>query len=140
LTPPTIIGEQVLTRRNLNKKGKPVGKATLVGFLLDFSAPLNAASALSLSNYSVLALAKKGRKLVSQVIRFQPVYNAATQSVSLMLFGNQTFLKGGKITVIAAPPSGITNTSGVFLDGNNEGIPGDNGAFVILPKASGITR
>jgi hypothetical protein len=42
--------------------------------------------------------------------------------------------------VIASPPDGVSDASGVLLDGNHEGIAGDNGVFTILPKARGITR
>ena len=39
--PPVIIGEKAVFTRKTNKKGKPVGKAVLTGFTIDFSAPLN---------------------------------------------------------------------------------------------------
>jgi hypothetical protein len=29
---------------------------------------------------------------------------------------------------------------GEFLDGGNQGMPGDNGVFVVAPKAAGISR
>ena len=35
-----VIGEQPVFRRKLNKNGKPVGKAVLTGFTLDFNMPL----------------------------------------------------------------------------------------------------
>jgi hypothetical protein len=63
-----------------------------------------------------------------------------TRSVSLLLSGKQAFAKGGRITVIAAPPNGISGASGILLDGDNIGHAGDNGVFAILPKARGITR
>jgi hypothetical protein len=50
------------------------------------------------------------------------------------------FAKGGQIAVIAAPPNGVSSASDVLLDGNDEVVAGDNGAFTILPKARGITR
>ncbi len=60
-------------------------------------------------------------------------------SVTLVLSVKQTFAKGGKINVFATPPIGIADTSGVFLDGNGEGIAGDNAVFIIRPNATGIT-
>ena len=40
---------------------------------------------------------------------------------------------------LAAAPSGITGTSGAYLDGNVGGQPG-NGTFAILPGGRGIVR
>ena len=52
---------------------------------------------------------------------------AATDSVSLLLSGKQAFAQGGQITVIAAPPGGVSGASGVLLDGSDRGQAGDNG-------------
>ena len=49
----TIIGEQSLFLRKTNKKGKPIGRATLSGFVFDFSEPLNPISAANSGNYQV---------------------------------------------------------------------------------------
>jgi len=67
-------------------------------------------------------------------------YSDSNDSVSLLLIGKQAFAEGGKLTVIAAPPDGVSGAAGVLLDGNNEGVAGDNGVFTIMPKARGITR
>jgi hypothetical protein len=45
----------------------------------------------------------------------------------------QKFAKGGRVTVFAAAPSGVSSAADVLL---NAGV---NGVFTILPKASGIT-
>jgi hypothetical protein len=60
--------------------------------------------------------------------------------VNLRLSSRQKFAQGGRITVIAAPPKGVSSAAGVLLDANDEGVAGDNGAFTIVPKARGITR
>jgi hypothetical protein len=39
--------------------------------------------------------------------------------------------------VNAAAPNGIIDTSGTPLDGNDDGIPGDNGVLTVLPKGEG---
>ena len=132
-TPPTIVSEQVLTKG----RGK---RAKVIGFLLNFSTALNASNAQNASNYSIVATAKKGRKLVAQSLRFWSAYNAATHSVSLVLSATQAFVRGGKLTVMAAPPSGIADASGVFLDGEGDGVAGGNAVFNIRPGASGIGR
>ena len=51
--------------------------------------------------------------------------------MSLTLGTKQAFAKGGQITVIASAPNGVSSAAGVLLDGNNEGVAGDNGVFTI---------
>ena len=59
-----VIGEQPVFRRKLNKHGKPVGKAVLTGFTLDFNTSLGAAAASNPGNYELdtvtLKKVKKG--------------------------------------------------------------------------------
>jgi hypothetical protein len=139
-----IIGEQALFARVLNKKQKPVGKPTLTGFRLDFSTAMDPATAGNAANYQVDWIStRRAKKQVVNILHpvpFHVQYDAATQSVSLLLSGRRAFAKGGRITVIAAPPDGISSASGVWLDGDDQGQAGDNGVFAILPKASGIAR
>jgi hypothetical protein len=143
-TRPTIIGEQAFFTRKLNKKHKPVGKAVLSGFVLDYSTAMNPATAGNAANYQVDWISTKHvkRKQV-QVLHPLPirvVYDAVDHSVSLLLSGKQAFAHGGQITVIATPPGGVSSASGVLLDGNDEGQSGDNGTFTILPRARGVQR
>jgi virginiamycin B lyase len=139
--PPTITGEQVLFKRKTNRKHKPVGKPIFVGFVFDFSTAMNPATAGTAAEYQVDAFVpkkiKRKKVLVPQFVPVSAIYNASTNSVTLTVSARQAFRRGGQITVIAG---GITSAQGVPLDGNNEGIPGDNGMFTILARASGITR
>jgi hypothetical protein len=141
---PTIIGEQPLFTRKLNKKHKPVGKSMLTGFELDFSTAMNPATAGNVANYEVdwISIKRIKHKKVQVLHRLpiRAVYNAGGHSVSLLISGKQAFTQGGQIAVIAAPPGGVSSASGVLLDGNNEGRAGDNGKFTILPKARGVDR
>ena len=141
---PTIIGEQALFTRKLNKKHKPVGKPVLAGFVLDFSTAMDPATAGNAANYQVdwISTRRVKRKKVQVLhpVPIRAVYNAVDHSISLLLSGKQAFAKGGQITVIAAPPGGVSSASGVLLDGNDEGQAGDNGTFTILPRARGIDR
>jgi hypothetical protein len=139
-----IIGEQALFTRKLNKKHKPVGKPTLSGFRLEFSEAMDPATVGNAASYQVAWTSTK-RVKKKAVTSLHPVpasaqYNAATDSVDLVLSGKQAFAQGGQITVIAEPPNGVSGASGAPLDGNNEGKAGDNGVFTILPKATGIVR
>jgi hypothetical protein len=143
-TPPTIISEQPLFTRKLNKRHKPVGKPVLTGFELDFSTAMTPATAGNANNYQVAWMSsRRVKKKVTQVahpVPFRVQYDAATHAVSLLLAGKQAFAQGGQITVIASPPVGVSDASGVLLDGNDQGNAGANGVFTILPKARGITR
>jgi hypothetical protein len=143
-SPPVIIGEQALFARKLNRKHTPVGKSTLTGFRLVFSTAMNPATAGNVGNYQVDWIStRRVKKKVVKILHpvpFHVQYDAATHSVSLLLSGKRAFAEGGRITVIAAPPDGISSASGVLLDGGDKGQAGDDGVFAILPKARGITR
>jgi hypothetical protein len=121
-----------------------VGRSTLTGFVLDYSAAMNPSTAGDASNYQLTWVSSKRiKKKVVNVLHpvpFSVQYSPSNDSVSLMLSGKQAFAQGGQITVIGTPPGGVSSASGVLLDGNGEGQPGDNGVFTILPRASGITR
>jgi hypothetical protein len=131
---PTITGELVLMSRKTNKKGKAVGKATLTGFVLEYSGAMNAATAGSSANYVVdAATTKKVKK--KKVTTLTPVgfgasYDPVKKTVTLTLSGKQTFATGGEITVNYGP-GGVSSQDGVALD------PSD-AKFTIQPKATGI--
>jgi len=61
--PPTITGEQVGFNQKRNK-GKPIGKSTLSGYMIDFSTAMNQASIGTPANYAVdiFVLKKQGKK------------------------------------------------------------------------------
>ncbi len=58
-TPAVVVGEQPVFLRKLNKRGKPVGKAVLAGFTLEFGTPLNATAAIDPANYQVATVTTK---------------------------------------------------------------------------------
>lgn len=89
-------------------------------------------------NYTVTQTVKHGRKTSVKPVGIQAVYNSSTRSVSLILVGKVPFTNGGQIIVNASAPNGITDTSGTRLDGNNEGVPGDNAVLSVLPKGQGV--
>jgi streptogramin lyase len=131
---PTIISEQVILTRKTNKRGKPVGKAVLSGFLLRFSTAMNAGTAGNPNDYfvgkAVIKKVKKKQGTLYQPVSFHAVYSAASDAVQLLLNGKQTFPKGGQVTVMASPPGGVESAAGVFLAAPT--------LFVILPNARGI--
>lgn len=103
----------MVLRRKTNKKGKPIGKATLVGFQLNFNTAMNPGTAGVAANYQLnMITTKKVHKKIQQVLKpvgFQVSYNAGNNSVQLTLIGKQTFPKGGKVTVLASPTGGVSS-------------------------------
>jgi streptogramin lyase len=131
---PTITGETITFQRKLNKKGKPVGKPIAVVITFDFGTPMDAASLTNAANYQVGAwVTKKVRKKKVSVLR--PVgfrlNSPASNSLRLTIPGKQPFAKGGQITIMGSPPTGIESAQGVFL--------GSNPVFTVLSNARGIT-
>ncbi len=116
---PTIIGEQVVTKQNRNKKGKLVGKHIFVGFTLDYSIPMNQGNAGLATNYQVdfktIKRVKKQTKTLLNRVNLTAAYDPSTKSVKLTILGNQKFAKGGEITVITTPPNGVDSEAGVAL-------------------------
>ena len=111
-----VISEQPVFQRKLNKQGKPVGKAVLTGFTLDFNMPLSAAAVSNPANYELDTVTiKKVKKSLDRVLHpiknFTVTYTPASDSVTLKLAGTQTFPTGGQITVLP----GVTSDSGGVL-------------------------
>jgi hypothetical protein len=114
------------------------------GFEFEYSEAMNAAEAGNANAYQLgWTSTKKVKKKVVMILHpvpFHVQYSDSNDSVSLLLSRKVAFPRGGQITVIASPPDGVSSAAGVWLDGNGEGVAGDNGLFTILPKARGITR
>jgi hypothetical protein len=130
-TPVTIIGEQPVFRRNLNKHGKPVGKAVLTGFTLDFSTAIGATAASDPANYALDTITtKKVRKSVERTLHpveiFAVTYTPASDSATLELDGAPTFRTGGQIAVLP----GVTGDPSVLLMGTT--------VFTITPGAKAV--
>ena len=130
---PTISGESVVTAQKKNKKGKPVGKAKLQGFTLDFSTAMNAATAGFAANYRITATSTKHAKKKTipppTPVAFTAAYNAATNSVTLTLVGKQTFAKGGQITV----------SYGAVTSASGDSLASSDATFTIAPKGTSLT-
>jgi streptogramin lyase len=132
--PPTIMAEQPVFFQKTNKKGKPVGKKLLIGYTITYSTAMNQSAIGTSTNYQVEVLKKfvkervPGSKKKIKVPVYQqiavtvpPPPTLTSMSATLMLPGkpgSQKFPKGGQITVIAAPPGGVDDSSGIFLAQN----------------------
>ena len=118
-TPVMVIGEQPVFERKLNKHGKPVGKAVLTGFTLEYNTPLGAAAVTDPANYDLVSITtRKVKKILDRIehpIRnFTVSYTPANDSVTLDLDGARSSLRtGGQITVLP----GVASDSGGELVG-----------------------
>ena len=130
--------------RKLNSHKKPVGKAVLTGFKLEFNQAMNAATAGNATNYVVdwvsTVRVKKTTKKIYHPLPIRVLYSDSDHSVTLTLSKKQAFAKGGQITVTASAPNGVESAAGAFLDGNNQGVAGDNGVFTITTGGKRVTR
>jgi hypothetical protein len=132
---PLIIGAHVLTMRKTNKKGRPAGKAVFAGFTLEYSVAMNAATAGLATNYVVVSNTtkhvQKKTVTVHTPVALTAAYDPTTNSVHLTIQGKPKFANGGQITIINAPPSGVSSATGDFLAAIDT-------VFTILPNARGI--
>ena len=121
-TPPPphaiVISEQPVFQRKLNKNGKPLGKAVLSGFTLDFNMSLDSAAVSNPVNYQLdtVTIKKVKRKLdrILQPIKsFTVTYTPTRDSVTLKFTGTRSFPTGGQITVLP----GVTSGSDSVLSG-----------------------
>ena len=91
--------------RKLNSHKKPVGKAVLTGFKLEFNEAMNAATAGNATNYEVdWVSTKRVKKTTKKIYHPLPIrvqYSDSDHSVTLTLSTKQAFAKGGQITVTA---------------------------------------
>ena len=119
-TPPPahamVISRQPVFRQKLNKKGKPVGKAVLTGFTLEFNMPLAEAAMSNPKDYELdtTTINKRGGRVFHQIKNFSVAYTPGSDSVTLELRGVQTFPTGGRIKVLPA----VTLGSGSVLTGS----------------------
>ncbi len=99
--------------------------------VLGFTAPLDAARAQDLRNYTLVLAGRDGRfgtaddrtaRLLSAV--YDPTLRTVTLKTADKLALNGRY----RLTVNCDPPTGLTNAAGVPVDGDDNGLPG--GAFV----------
>ena len=117
-TQTVVIGEQPLLERKLNKKCKPIGKAVLSGFTIDFGVPLNSAVASNAASYELDTVTNKHVKektetILHPITKFTVSYVAASDAVEVKLGATETFPTGGQLTVLG----GLTTAAGGTLTG-----------------------
>ena len=135
LPSPTIIGEQIVILRKKNKRGKPIGKPFMVGFAFEYSTSMDPASAGLAANYQIDTVTKghvkNNTSFVLKPVAFTSAYGSSTNTVMLTIKGKPNFAKGGRITVDASSPGGVTSAVGVPLNSSDT-------YFTILANATGI--
>ncbi len=122
---PQIQGATVVTTQKTNKKGKPVGKATLNGYQFTFNMAMNSSTAGNSANYVVqtyvLVNVKVGKrtKKVPKLEQIGFTLKYISSNTVQLLTGKQAFKSGGQITLVATPPTGISSAAGAFLNAND---------------------
>ena len=96
--------------------------------LLNFNGPLNPTSAQNPSNYQILGPGGHRITVVSAI------YDPATQTVTLVPAVQLNIQWKYSLTVNGATPAGLTNLSGVPLDGSGKGHVGSNYVASITRK------
>ena len=112
MTPPTVT--------NLQRFGVHLEPTTIV---LTFSEPMDANRAGTLANYTLVATSH-GRDRVIRLLVAN--YDAVARTVTLVPSQSLNLHLVYRLTVNGRSPNGLTNTSGVLLDGNGDGNPGGN--------------
>jgi hypothetical protein len=120
---PRIVSVQVPVKRH-GARGQP---ATLV---LTFDEALDPGRADDLANYDLVVL---GRKRPPTLALHSAVYGPATQTLTLTTVRRLDRRLRYRLTVVGTGPSGVTDTHGNLLDGQQNGQPGSD--FVLSVTA-----
>ena len=112
LTPPTVV--------SLQRFGFHLRPTSIV---LTFSQPMDPTRAEALGNYTLVAPGHGHRRVIPLKAA---QYNGAAQTVTLVPSQLLSLHRVYQITVNGMAPLGLTNTSGVLLDGRGNGQPGTN--------------
>ena len=133
---PIVTSETVAYFQKTNNKGKPHGKKTFSGFKIQYSLAMNQATAELASNYQVKAMTIKRMKnqmvKVLTPVKCSATYDGSSNSVTLKIIGKNPFAKGGQITIVTSPPTGVNSQLGVALSSSYS-------SFKIAANAKRIT-
>ncbi len=105
--------------------------------IVTFSGAVNAAEADNLATYRLATAGKKGSFTAknAQVIKLKSaVYDAADDTVTLIPKKAFALTKPVQLRIDGLPPSGLQDSSGRFIDGDDNGTSGSN-AIAILSRA-----
>jgi hypothetical protein len=115
-------------------------KHQLTEIVVDFSGPLNAAQADNVAAFRLAAANGKGIFTAknSHVTNLRSAsFNPADNSVTLIPKGVLALAKPLQLTISGTAPTGLQDTSGQLIDGDNNGTPGGNAVAII--RRTGVT-
>ncbi len=129
-TPVTVVSVQDVQ----NKKHQ------VTEIVVDFSGPVNAAEADSLATYRLVTANGKGSFTAknSPVLKLRSaVFNPANDTVTLSPKKAFALTKPVELTINGTAPSGLQDSSGQLIDGDDNGTAGSNA--VALIRRTGVT-
>jgi uncharacterized repeat protein (TIGR01451 family) len=131
-SPPSSTGPVVTGVHRLGIHARPT---TLV---LSFNEPLDPPTAQNAGNYQIVSMGRTGfRSGPDPLIRVkQALYNASTETVTLVPVERLNLHDLFRLTVIGTGPGGVTDASGNLLDGDGSGDPGTN--YITIVSASNL--
>ena len=106
-------------------------KRKLVGFEIDYRAPIDGSTGYDPSNYVITETVRQRRKLVGRRVGLVTGPGSAANSVRLTLIGKHPFALGGNLVIRSSPPSGIIGANGNYFAGGDKMI-------TILKNVKGI--
>jgi hypothetical protein len=122
--PVTVVGVQEV----MNKKHQ------VTEIVVGFSGPLNAAQAGNVAEFRLAVANGKGILAArnSAVMKLRSAtFNPANDTVTLIPKAALVLTKPLQLTINGTAPSGLQDTSGQFIDGDNNGTPGGNAVAMI---------
>jgi uncharacterized repeat protein (TIGR01451 family) len=127
-TPPTDTGPTVtsLVRTGVHRQPTHI--------VLTFNSALDATRAQTLSNYSLVIPGTHHNRTIALA---SAVYDSTANTVTITTKHPVNMHTKVRLTVNGTSPNGLTDTSGVFLDGANNGTPGTN--YVATFSGSGTS-
>ena len=132
----TVIAPPV-TLTSVQKKTNKKHQVTEI--LLTFSGGLNPTQADSTTNFQLKNPGRRGLSTAknAKAIKLRSaVYNSATTTVAITPKKPFTLAKPVQLQVSGVPPTGLEDTFGRFIDGNDDGQPGGNAVAVL--RNSGV--
>ena len=130
-TPPvTVVGVQEVKNK----------KHLVTEIVVDFSGPVDAAQADNVANFHLATANGKGSFAAknSPVMKLRSAaFNPANDTVTLVPKRAFALTKPLQLTINGTPPSGLEDSSGQLIDGDDNGMAGGNAVVVI--RRTGVT-
>jgi hypothetical protein len=112
-------------------------KHLVTGVVVDFTGDLNASTAQNAADFVLTTAAKKGVHKATKgnsLALSSAAYDSALHEVTLTPSKPFALTNPVQFVVNGTAPGGLQDSSGRFIDGNNDGIGGDNGQFMITRR------